>query len=180
VRAFVGIPLPDDLSDRLEELAAGLRFGRAIPAENMHVTLAFLDEQPEEVLADLREELAGLHLRSPEIALEGLDLFGGDKPRLLFAAVMPNEALAELHKKVRQAARAAGIALSHERFRPHVTLRRFQRLGFGERDALERFLTLSGAFHAPAFRPASFEMVQSHLSHEGATYETLASYPLGQ
>lgn len=180
MRVFVGIPLPEDLRDRLEELAAGLRFGRAVPAENMHITLAFLDEQPEELLADLHEELSGLYLSAHEIAIDGLDLFGGDKPRLLFAAVRPNEALSDLHKKVRQAARAAGIELSHKRFRPHVTLRRFQRLGFGERDELERFLTQQGAFHVPAFRAASVEMVQSHLTHEGALYETLASYPLGQ
>ena len=32
MRAFVGIPLPEDLTDRLEELAVGLRFGCAVPA----------------------------------------------------------------------------------------------------------------------------------------------------
>ncbi|MEG3660568.1 RNA 2',3'-cyclic phosphodiesterase [Celeribacter halophilus] len=122
MRAFVGLPLPDDLTDRLEALAAPLRFGRAVPAENMHVTLAFLDDRPEDLLAELHEELASLSLPAPEIAVAGLDVFGGGKPRLLFASVTQDEALTALRNKVRQAARAVGIDLPHERFRPHISL----------------------------------------------------------
>ncbi|WP_417261965.1 RNA 2',3'-cyclic phosphodiesterase [Celeribacter sp.] len=178
MRAFVGLPLPDDLTDRLDTLAMGLRFGRAVPSENMHITLAFLDDQPEEVLAELHEELSGLSSRAPEIEVKGLDVFGGDKPRLLFAHVEPNEALSDLRKKIRQAARSVGIELSHERFRPHVSLRRFNRLHPGEHQELEHLIALQGAFSWPKFHAPSFEMVQSVLSHEAAQYETLASYPL--
>ncbi|NIY80650.1 RNA 2',3'-cyclic phosphodiesterase [Celeribacter sp. HF31] len=178
MRAFVGLPLPGDLTDRLEILAMGLRFGRAVPAENMHITLAFLDDQSEDVLAELHDELSGLHLRAPEIEIKGLDVFGGDKPRLLFANVEPNEALTALHKKIRQAARSVGIERSHERFRPHVTLRRFNRLHPGEHQELEHLIALQGAFAWPKFHAQRFEMVQSVLSHEAAQYETLASYPL--
>lgn len=180
MRAFVGISLPEELSDRLEELAGALRFGRGVPAENMHVTLGFLDEQPEEVLAELHEDLSGLTLPQPEIAIDGLDLFGGHKPRLLFASVTPNDALTELRCKVRQAAQRVGITLPHERFRPHVTLRRFTRLAPFERDELERFLTLQGGFQWPGFRPESCDMLESILTHDGAQYERLASYPLSQ
>ncbi|SFJ71720.1 2'-5' RNA ligase [Celeribacter neptunius] len=180
MRAFVGIPLPEDLSDRFEDLASGLRLGRAVPAENMHVTLAFLDDQPEEVLAELHEALSAMTLPQPEIAIEGLDLFGGAKPRLLFASVTAHEALTELRRKVRQAVQRVGITLPHERFRPHVTLRRFNRLAPFERDELERFLTLQGGFQWPGFRPEACQMVESLLTQEGAQYEVLASYPLSK
>ncbi|PZX11465.1 RNA 2',3'-cyclic phosphodiesterase [Celeribacter halophilus] len=179
MRAFVGLPLPDDLTDRLEALAAPLRFGRAVPAENMHVTLAFLDDQPEELLAELHEELASLCLPAPEIAVAGLDVFGGNKPRLLFASVRQDDALTALRNKVRQAARAVGIDLPHERFRPHISLRRFHRLRAGEQQELDHLIAAQGAFAWPAFQPPECAMIGSTLTPEGAQYDTLATYPLG-
>lgn len=178
MRAFIGLPLPVDLADRLEQIAAGLRFGRAVPAENMHITLAFLDDQPEEVLEELHETLGAMMLKAPNIAIDGLDLFGGDKPRLLFASVPLNDALGELRRKVRQAARQAGITLSHERFRPHISLRRFNRLAIGERQELEHLLAHEGGMTWPVFRPVEMALVGSTLTASGAQYETLASYPL--
>ena len=178
MRAFVGIPLPEDLTDRLEELAVGLRFGRAVPAENMHVTLAFLDEQPEEVLADLHEALAGMHLPAPHLEIDGLDVFGGDKPRLLFARVVPDAGLSDLRAKVRQAAGQVGIALKHERFRPHITLRRFSRLSPHERLELVHFFTACGGFAWPGFAAPDCVLYASHLTQDGAQYDRLATYPL--
>lgn len=177
MRAFVGLPVPDDLAERLETLAT-LRFGRAVPAENMHITLAFLDDQPEVTFQVLHEALEAQVLRAPQIAVAGLDAFGGDKPRALIAAIAPDEALTELRKKVRQAACSAGVELSHERFRPHITLRRFQRLSPEERDGLERLMAAQGGFTWPAFRPAEVEMAQSTLTQGGAVYDTLVRYPL--
>ncbi|AJE45905.1 RNA 2',3'-cyclic phosphodiesterase [Celeribacter indicus] len=178
MRCFVGLPLPEDLTDRLEEIAGGLRVGRAVPAENMHLTLAFLDDQPEAALDALHEELEGMRATAPRIRLEGLDLFGGDKPRVLFAAVAQDAALSELRRTVRGAARAAGIELPHERFRPHVTLVRFSRFAPGERDALDRLMARHAGFVWPAFRAAEMALMQSVLTHEGAVYEALARYPL--
>lgn len=178
MRAFVAIPVPDDLTDRLEDIAAGVRFGRAVPCENMHVTLAFLGDQPEPVLAELHEELSVITPRAPRLSVAGLDLFGGDKPRLLFAALAHDDALDDLRKKVRQAARSVGIILSHERFRPHISLRRFHRLGPGQRIELDRLMATKGAFTWPEFCPGTFDMVESTLTRDSAQYHTLARYPL--
>lgn len=177
MRAFVSLPVPDDLADRLTALAA-LRFGRAVPAENMHITLAFLDDQPELTLQALYEALEAQVLRAPQVEVAGLGVFGGDKPRVLIAAIAPDDGLTELRRKVRQAARSAGIELSHERFRPHISLRRFQRLGPEECNGLERLLAAQGGFTWPAFRPTEIEMVQSTLTQGGAIYDTLVRLPL--
>ncbi|KAB6717643.1 MULTISPECIES: RNA 2',3'-cyclic phosphodiesterase [Roseobacteraceae] len=178
MRAFVALPLPTDLTDRLEDITLGLRFGRAVRAENMHVTLAFLEDQPEAVLAELHEALAAIYAPSPQLTVTGLNLFGGDKPRLLFAAIAPDAALSDLRQKIRKAARAVGIALSHERFRPHISLRRFHRIAPSERADLDLLLAAKAAFTWPTFRPTQFEMIQSTLTSEGPVYDGLASYPL--
>lgn len=178
MRAFVGIPVPDDIADALEALGAELRFGRDVPAENMHITLAFLGDQPEAVLEEVHHALAVLAPRAPRIAFEGLDVFGGDRPRLLYAAIRPDPALTDLKQKIRRAVRSAGITLPHERFVPHVSLRRFSYLTDPDIDTLARFLSARGATQVPAFVPEDFTLVQSTLSPEGAVYDTLARYPL--
>ena len=126
MRAFVGLPLPDKIISALERVQAELSIGRAVAPENLHLTLAFLDEQPEMVLAALHDELALIAGPQPRIRIAGLDALGGAKARLVFAAVAPDPALVSLRKRVRIAARAVGVNLPRERFRPHVTLARFR------------------------------------------------------
>lgn len=178
MRAFVGIFLPEDVSTRLGEIAASLPVGRAVSEDHMHVTLAFLDEQTPEALGEFHDALAAMQLPAPEVAVERLDVFGGTAPRVLFAEVRMSEALAELRRKVRSAARAAGITLPHERFRPHVTLRRFRRLDAHELAAFDHFMARYANTSTGSFRPARVDLVESQLTPDGPVYETLASYPL--
>ena len=127
MRAFVGLPLPDDALDALERLQEDIPVGRIVPAENLHLTLAFLDEQPEHALHQLHRELEQIEATPFSLYIRGLDLFGGGKPRILFAAVEPDPALSRLRGQVRRAAERAEMDLSRERFRPHITLARFGR-----------------------------------------------------
>lgn len=179
MRAFVAVILPDAVREALAEVQAGLRLGRHVPEQNLHLTLAFLEDQPEEVLAELHEGLNAALLQAPELRVVGLDVFGGRSPKLLFAAVEPDPVLKALRDRVLSEARSAGIALKRERFRPHVTLARF-RPGMGpeERGKLGEFLQEKGGVTLPPFRPAAFGLYGSTLRPEGATHELLAEYPL--
>lgn len=181
MRAFVGLPLPEDLIEALGRVQAGLGVGRAVPPENLHLTLAFLDDQPETALAALDAELQAIAGPVPEVRIAGLDLVGGsDAVRLLMAAVAPDPALAALRKRVRGAARAAGIGLKRERFRPHVTLARFRRRQApGEPVRIADFLAREGGFSWPGFAAGEFVLYRSTLTPEGALYDPLAVYTLG-
>ena len=46
MRAFLALPLPDQVCATLEDLQLSLPFEKLVPSENLHLTLAFLDEQP--------------------------------------------------------------------------------------------------------------------------------------
>ena len=179
MRSFVAIPVPDDAADRLAEVAAALGAGRAVPPENMHVTLAFLDDQPEQVLSDLSAQLSAIDLPRFEMRIRGLDVFGGRRPRLLIAGVETSEPLEQLRGKVRAAARAAGITLPRARFRPHVTLARFRRdITHGQVQRVGAFLASEAAFSAPPFTVRQFAVYQSRLDPGGARYQRLAEVPL--
>lgn len=180
MRCFVGIPVPEPLAGRLEAACAGLDLGTVVPAENLHLTLAFLGDQPHATLADLDDLLADLAKPALALSLDGLGTFGDASPRVLFAAVAPAPALAQLRRCVRRAAADAGIDLPRERFVPHVTLARFGR-GLGGVDvlSLQAFIGRRMGHVRGMFDVSGFALYRSHLARGGPVYEELATYDLG-
>ncbi|MEQ9694664.1 RNA 2',3'-cyclic phosphodiesterase [Shimia sp. SDUM112013] len=179
MRAFVAIDLPADIRAALAAVQADLRVGRLVPEENLHLTLAFLEDQPEAVLRALHGRLYTLQPDPVILRLQGLELFGGKAPRVLYLRADGGEALRALRRKVRQAAGEVGIDLPRERFRPHVTLARFRRDMRPEQIAqLGRFLERQGDAALPPFGIQSFSLFASRLLPEGAVHEALAAYPV--
>lgn len=179
MRTFVALALPEEVRDALEGVQAGLRHGRLVPGENMHVTLAFLDDQPEDRLEALHERLAGTDLPAPELRITGLETFGGTRPRLIVATVEKARALTKLREEVRGAAWLSDIDLPRERFRPHVTLARLPRhLPAAAAPEIATVLEAQGAFRLPPFTPPHLGLYASRLTPDGSIYSELATYPL--
>ena len=180
MRAFLALDLPGEMRAAVASLQDQLRVGRKPPEENLHLTLAFLDDQPEGVLAELHEALQGERLPEIRLALRGLELFGGARPRVLYAKGEGGDGLAALHRVVRRVARDVGIDLPRERFRPHVTLARFRR-DMSEEEAVKlgRFVARHGDWQFPEVPIAELCLYGSQLHADGAVHEVLAGYPLG-
>jgi 2'-5' RNA ligase len=179
IRAFVGIPLPGEVAAALEVAQAGIPSGRVVPRENFHITIAFLGEQPRPVLEDVHDALDGIRVPGFALRIEGLGMFGGARPRVLFAEVAPEPGLTQLRRKVLRAVHEAGIELSRERFRPHVTLARFGDGLRGEDAAeLQAYVARRVGLSAEPFAVENFVLYRSHLGRGGPTYEPLAEYPL--
>lgn len=178
IRAFVAIPIPVDLTRMLSGIQAGLEFGRIVPPENFHITLAYLGEHPEPVIEDVHTLLATITPEPLELTIQGLGVFGGEKPRALFAEIVPNKPLSTLRKKVRQAAREAGIDLGHTAYHPHITLARFSGNGLVGPEVLDlqAFISARIGRTSGAFTAQSFTLFQSRLGAEAPHYEPLAEY----
>lgn len=156
---------------------AGLEIGRLVPPENFHITLAFLGDRTRPVLEDLHTLLDGMRPEAMELQISGLGVFGGEKPRLLYADVVPNKALSTLRKRVRTAARDAGIELEHSRFHPHITLARFgSGLVGGDAVDLQQFISARMARVQGAFTAGGFCLYESRLGSDAPYYEALAEY----
>ncbi len=180
MRAFVALDLPEPVVDAIGALQEWLPLGRHVAPDNLHLTLAFLGEQPDGVIAEADAALQGLRLPAFELSLCGVDVFGGPAPGLVFLGVAPNPALGALHRKVMGALRGAGLGLGRVRFRPHVTLARLpKRLGAGDRDRLGQFLAAHADLRLPPFRVGHFTLYRSTLGRGAPLHEVLADYPLG-
>jgi RNA 2',3'-cyclic 3'-phosphodiesterase len=179
IRAFVALPLAEAAVDALVAQQAGLPAGRAVPPENLHITLAFLGEHPMPVIEDVHYALAPLAGPEFAYALAGVGLLGDRPPRVVHAAVRPEPALKHLRDRVLEAARGTGLSLPRERFVPHVTLARLpQSLGAEDLERLRRWVVGRIGFAAGPFRAERFALFRSHLGRSGAVYEEMASYPL--
>ncbi len=181
MRVFVAIGLPDEVKDVLMAVQSELRVDRLVDPDSMHVTLAFLDDQPLTMIEAVHEALGEISVAPFEMTIRGVDVFGGNSPRLVFAGIEPSEALSGLRRKIRTAVQGAGVQLKHTRFRPHVTLARISKdrqQDIGPR--LGRFLEMHAGLTLGPVKVEAFGLYQSHLAPEGASYEVLVDYPLGQ
>ncbi|MEL7114620.1 MAG: RNA 2',3'-cyclic phosphodiesterase [Pseudomonadota bacterium] len=179
IRSFIALPLPDEVRDVLDDLQTGLKAGRLVLPENLHITLAYLDKQTPQTLDRVHEVLEQMRVAPFHITLKGVDVFGGNKPRLVWAGVEPSPQLTDLREKVRRAAMRSGVDLARERFRPHVTLSRLNRQGKPRGLAgLETFLAKHAQFETAPFLATEIVFYRSTLHPDGATYDPMVTYSL--
>lgn len=176
-RSFVAIDLPETAADTLARIAAACPSGRPVTEENMHLTLAFIGEVDDAALEEAHDALSAIRAGAFEIRIGGLSTFGGDVPRTLWAAVLPDPRLSALEKDIRRALRRAGLELPHRRFVPHVTLVRFGREPLSAE--FPRFIERNAALRLGPLPVRHFGLYASHLGKAGPAYDLLEAYPLG-
>jgi 2'-5' RNA ligase len=179
MRAFLAIDLPDQTCDALEALQRRLNIGRHTLRENLHLTVAFLGEQQDAVMADVDDALLALEVPRFALSVSGLGTLGAPEPQILFAGVAPCEGLEALHRKVRSSLRGVGLTLPRERFRPHVTLARFAHgLTGPEIERLAAYLGRNAAFSLEPFVVTALSLYRSTLRPSGPVHDLLTRYPL--
>jgi 2'-5' RNA ligase len=68
MRAFLALPIPEDTVAALCAVQARIPFGRPVPEDNLHLTLAFLGDVGEDVLNDLHDILSSTALPAVTVA----------------------------------------------------------------------------------------------------------------
>ena len=96
----MGVNIPKSVKDQLLGWRLALRGARYVEPDQMHVTLAFLDEQPMNVYREVCDLLEDLEFAPFELRFQSADFFGSKStPRTLWADVRPSPELTTLQKK---------------------------------------------------------------------------------
>lgn len=155
-------------------LRAGLYGARWIDPEYYHLTLRFIGDVDGATARDFTEALGELVAAPFTLKLNGLDSFGGKKPRTIFAGVAPSPELEALQHAHDGAARVAGLAPERRKFTPHVTIARLR----GTRpDAVAAYLQNAGLI-SETFTVTRFVLYSSRNSVGGGPYVVEAAYDL--
>jgi 2'-5' RNA ligase len=183
VRLFIAIPLPPDLAMRAAEiLPTSLPGLRRVRAENLHVTLAFLGQTPDDRLSDVTEAAAESARRVSRFTLA----FGRTgrfpergRPRVVWMGIAEGaRGVLELAEGVYAGLRSRGIRFDDRPIAPHLTLARVVE----DATAAEAKTVGAAVEDLPsenlAFEVSDIAVVQSVLSRKGPRYTALATVPL--
>lgn len=178
IRAFLGIELPAEVRGALQVEQFLLPLPRREDPVDLHLTLVFLGECPEPVLAAAHDGFEAL--REPEFALflQGFGLFGKARPHCAWAGVAPSPELMRLQGKVEGIAHRAGCKVDSRKYMPHVTLGRFPVPKPSEAMRLERAVALGAGFRTASWQVRELTLWQSHPGRTAPRYQVLARYPL--
>ncbi|MCB4770810.1 RNA 2',3'-cyclic phosphodiesterase [Ancylobacter sp. Lp-2] len=174
-RLFTALEIPAHVAGTLSMLRGGLPGARWIDPEFYHVTLRFIGDVDHAMARDAAAALDEVDRFGFDLTLDGVDQFGNNKPRAIFAAVKANNSLIELQAEHERLMKRIGLPPEGRNFRPHVTLARL-------RDAAPRqvadYLSLRGYFRSPSFEVSRFVLYSSRDSVGGGPYRVEAAYPL--
>lgn len=174
-RLFTGLELPPEMAGAIALLRGGLPGARWMEPADYHITLRFIGDVEAGVARDLAESLSEIRRPSFEVRFEGLDAFGGGKPRAVVARVKPDSDLVELQAEQERRMRRVGLPPETRKFTPHVTLARLH--GVSAR-AVAGYLAVRGGAAIARFTAGRFVLFSARDSVGGGPYVVEATYPL--
>jgi 2'-5' RNA ligase len=180
LRLFLAVDPPDRVRHEVATLCTQVNQARWVKPHQLHITLRFMGQTPDEALPEMRNRLARVHVPAFELALRGAGVFPGgttvQRARVLWFGLDPVEPLAQLKRAI-----DAHLGLDTERtnqeYSPHLTLARFTQR---PDSTLTQFLSRHQASHGQRFRVSCFKLYQSTLHSSGAVHEAVATYPLAE
>jgi len=165
-RLFVAIELPESTKRLLVDLDPQIHGVRWLDAEQMHLTLGFFADVPEDVDLKLREKLSAIVFGAFFLPIIGVGTFPPKgPPKIIWIGVgRGHPHLFQLHKRVQEAALGAGLEPELRSFHPHVTLARCQRIS---PQSVRKFLKSNVDLDAGMIRVDSFHLYSSKLTPAG-------------
>ena len=174
-RQFTALELPDAVVAKLALMRGGVAGARWLEPEDYHVTLRFIGDIDARAARDIADTLGDIRRPKTPVRFEGLDWFGGAKPRSLIAKVKADPALMDLQAEQERRLRRIGVEPETRKYTPHVTLARLRDV---DQRAVADYLATRGALLAEPFLAERFVLYSAREGSGGGPYVVEAAYPL--
>ncbi|MEW5806653.1 MAG: RNA 2',3'-cyclic phosphodiesterase [Acidobacteriota bacterium] len=186
MRLFIAIDVPENVKKELlnvlrtlEKIWRGVKWVRP---EGIHLTLKFLGEVDESKVESIASALREVAARYQPfcINVSSLGRFPENgKPRVVWCGIREEKGtLVKLAKEIESRMELAGFEREDRDFKPHVTIGRVKVPG---RDAEGlQFLGKQKEIHFGSFEADRFHLIRSILLPDGARYEKIQEFVLGE
>lgn len=150
---------------KLDPQVKGVRW---VPVDQMHLTMSFLGQMEAEPEEKLRTALAHVRVAPFFLPIQGVGIFGGEHPTVIWAGVGKGHPhLFALHKHLQDSILQAGLEPDLRPFHPHITLGRVKAV---PRQTLKPFLHRYEKMEFDFWQVTGYALLSSVLSHETATH----------
>ena len=186
MKLFIGIEFQPDILDELSslqnKLREKLRTARFPARDNLHLTLQFLGETPEDAVLAIKHSLNTVAQGNRPFALSfggELGCFGlADQPRVIWLGMKDDvSALLELQKNIVQAMCELGFAKEERNYSPHITLARDAKFKNPQVFTQNWRINIPvGPF--PALFVGQFSLIESRMIQGRIVYQALERFRL--
>jgi 2'-5' RNA ligase len=188
IRSFIAIDLPEAVLDKIFGVSAYFQTQtppkalRWVAPENLHLTLKFLGDVPEDKLDTIKSLISTTASRySPfNITIQASGMFpNAQKPRVVWLGVDADPVIGDLHAALEEAMATAGISPEKRPFSPHLTIARVSRRA--DQDTVKDIGRTLSKFKVDSlgeFMVDRIHLYQSDLTPKGPIYTELLSAPL--
>ena len=165
-RLFVAIDLPELTRQLVAGLDPHIRGVRWVDPAQMHLTLSFSGDVPDEIDLALREKLSAIEFGAFFLPIVGVGTFSAKgAPKIIWIGVgKAHPHLFQIHKRVQEAALAAGLEPELKPWHPHITIARCRDVSA---QSLRKFLQSNAECDAGMFRVDDFHLYSSKLTPSG-------------
>jgi RNA 2',3'-cyclic 3'-phosphodiesterase len=165
-RLFVAIDLPESTRQLLAALDPHIRGVRWTDSAQMHLTLAFFGDVPDETDLALREKLSAIEFGAFFLPIVGVGTFSAKgAPKIIWIGVgKAHPHLFQIHKRVQEAAIAAGVEPELRPWHPHITLARCRDVSA---QSLRKFLQANADLDTGMIHVEAFHLYSSKLTLVG-------------
>jgi 2'-5' RNA ligase len=140
--------------------------GRAIPAENLHVTLVFLGSVVESRFERVLRAAEQVRSAPFDLAFDQIEVWARSRVLCLTTSALPSS-LAQLEEQLRFKLLSEQFDIRQEEYRPHVTLAR----DVARRNTREAIASIGWSVE-------DFVLVESRPGRSGSTYTVVERWPL--
>lgn len=179
IRLFVGLDLPEEIKEQIYSLRGGLEHALWRDPERMHLNLRFIGNVEEDQADEILRELKYIRFPAFHLTCKGLGYFDvAGVPHHLWVGVDNDKILEELHDKIDNALKKAGVAPQERfKFHPHVTIAKLQGTTM---DELFKYISANNLFKTKSFFVENFTLFASiaRENGEGKYYRHQEIYPL--
>jgi 2'-5' RNA ligase len=165
-RLFAAIDLPELTRQLVAGIDPHIRGVRWIDPVQMHLTLGFFGDVPDDIDLALRKKLSAIEFGAFFLPIVGVGTFSAKGvPKIIWIGVgKAHPHLFQIHKRVQEAALATGLEPELKAWHPHITIARCRDVSA---QSLRKFLQSNAEFDAGMIRVEDFHLYSSKLTPAG-------------